>query len=729
MGNRFVWAPRSAISKENNTTTQNTKDNTNNLKEKRNTINGSIISNSIITKKVAAVEPHKPTTDKKQFKDWSFGTINIRSGKEKDEGAKIYSLTKEIAKAGLSFCCLQEVKYRNSGKKLIRLDTGECYEFHWCGMKKRREAGVGLLIKVDQNIVINRTYILDPRIISINIKIYGFNTRIVSVYSPTETEKNKTKKDSFYRLLLKACHKKEKHEKIIIAGDFNAKTSLAFQKCCYDGTILFSDTDCNDNGNRLKEFCMRNQLCIASTYFDYPIENRYTWYSCDKRTKKINDYVLTEKYVQQYVLGCISRPDIDLDSDHRILITSMCTPTTRRARWKPKRKKILTNSPDVKALKNTESKKLFLIKVERELTVNNKKNLTSDDISTTIIERLKSAAESSLPGRKRSNRCKEIWKDDKEFNNLLTQRQKLQKHSPEYKSLTRAVKKRIVHLRNEKLRQEAEEINENVNRRQVEELYKNFKEGYTTFVKVNEKHCDTHKLKDYFKAHFNPSPTSSIQIELLDAPKFIEELQNLNDDDTQFNTDPPNVEELRTVIKSLKNGKSSNDIPSEYIKHAIDCKEFLEEMVKLYKTIWNTNKIPTSWGHSKLIAIWKGSSKGSQHDPATYRGVQIGSTLCKILAILLISRLKDWYESQLMDQQQGFRSGRGTTDGIYIIKRIHQITDNMKKPVYALFIDLTAAFDHVNRKLMFKTLNQRLASSDKKLFNLLETLYSHTTTA
>ena len=28
------------------------------------------------------------------FKSWCFGTINIRSGKEKDEGAKIYSITK-----------------------------------------------------------------------------------------------------------------------------------------------------------------------------------------------------------------------------------------------------------------------------------------------------------------------------------------------------------------------------------------------------------------------------------------------------------------------------------------------------------------------------------------------------------------------------------------------------------------------------------------------------------
>ena len=93
------------------------------------------------------------------------------------------------------------------------------------------------------------------------------------------------------------------------------------------------------------------------------------------------------------------------------------------------------------------------------------------------------------------------------------------------------------------------------------------------------------------------------------------------------------------------------DILAEYVKHAIDCKEFLDEMVELYKMIWVINKIPTKWGNSKLVALWKGPAKGSQYDPAAYRGVQIGSTLCKILVILLISRLKDWYESQLMGQQ------------------------------------------------------------------------------
>ena len=53
----------------------------------------------------------------------------------------------------------------------------------------------------------------------------------------------------------------------------------------------------------------------------------------------------------------------------------------------------------------------------------------------------------------------------------------------------------------------------------------------------------------------------------------------------------------------------------------------------------------------------------------------------------------------------------------------------MKKHVYILFIDLAAAFYHVSRDLRFKPNCQRLTlTSYKKLIQLMELLYLHTTT-
>lgn len=69
------------------------------------------------------------------FREWKFGTINIRTGDEESEDAKLYTMTKEAARAGLTFCCMQEVRYRGSGRRVIRLNTGEDFDFFWIRLK------------------------------------------------------------------------------------------------------------------------------------------------------------------------------------------------------------------------------------------------------------------------------------------------------------------------------------------------------------------------------------------------------------------------------------------------------------------------------------------------------------------------------------------------------------------------------------------------------------------
>ena len=538
----------------------------------------------------------------------------------------------------------------------------------------------------------------------------------------------KIKKNLFYKLLNKTCIKNEKHQKLIIAGDFNAKTSIAFQKCCFDGMKIIPDNDYNENGSRLKNFCRRNTLCIASTYFEYSDECRYTWYSCDKKTKRINDYVITERFVQQYVTDCLAKPEYDFDSDHRILITYLRTPTTRKARWRRK-----SNSkkaePDEKFLEENETRKSFHHSLSKSLESDTEKLKSSTDFSNKIVQSLHKAASTTLPQKHIRKQEKEIWKNDKELNILLNQRLETEKKSTEYKLLTKKIKTRVNLLRNYKLRQEAEQINEYANRKKVEELYRNMKSDGSTFHNVRRKNqCDPVKLKEYFSKHFNRLTKEKDPIELSEAPTFITILQDIPY--SSIKTCPPDRSELETTIKSLKNGKSTNDIPIIYLKTASENNAFMNELVALYKTIWETKKIPKNWGHTKLVAIWKGSAKGNIDDPKAYRALQVGSSLCKIMTITILNRVKVWYENQLMDQQQGFRSGRGTTDGIFIAKSTHQITDKMKKPVYVLFVDLTAAFDHIDRDWLFKMIKQRLPkNANNILFELIKELYTYTTTA
>ena len=143
---------------------------------------------------------------------------------------------------------------------------------------------------------------------AINLVVFGFNIRVVNVYSPTDCEPNNTIKDTFYRELSKASKVQQKHQKLLVIGDFNATTSLAYKNCCFDGSNFMPDNDCNNNGSRLKAFCRSKNLSISSTYFNYPSQQRYTWYSPDGITKKVNDYVLSEKFIQQYMTDCVVDP-------------------------------------------------------------------------------------------------------------------------------------------------------------------------------------------------------------------------------------------------------------------------------------------------------------------------------------------------------------------------------------------------------------------------------------
>lgn len=108
------------------------------------------------------------------------------------------------------------MKYRNTGKKWITLNTGEKIEVHWNGREKRREAtGVGFLIRIDESIAISDPDIEDPRYMSVDLKIFGFSLRVINVCSPTE-DASANEKYVCYIEIKKARVKRQKKQKLIV---------------------------------------------------------------------------------------------------------------------------------------------------------------------------------------------------------------------------------------------------------------------------------------------------------------------------------------------------------------------------------------------------------------------------------------------------------------------------------------------------------------------------------
>ena len=174
----------------------------------------------------------------------------------------------------------------------------------------------------------------------------------------------------------------------------------------------------------------------------------------------------------------------------------------------------------------------------------------------------------------------------------------------------------------------------------------------------------------------------------------------------------------------MKSNKANNDIDPEILKR---CTEpiMLEVIHRMTSNLWADLDIPRSWGNSRLKTLWK--NKGSKNDPTKYRGLSIGSTVCKLITNIILERLHIWYEAQLTDHQNGFRKNRGTTDGIFTLKRTQQITNRKNQPLFLLFVDLTAAFDHIPRKWLFESIKKRFPTDTyPRLFQILENLYKQT---
>lgn len=221
----------------------------------------------------------------------------------------------------------------------------------------------------------------------------------------------------------------------------------------------------------------------------------------------------------------------------------------------------------------------------------------------------------------------------------------------------RKVKNHVRYLRNSRRLREAEQINSHATRRETEELFRLMKNNDSSLRPIKKTNkCEPEKLKEHFSKHFNVAPPNIIPDELLEIPQYIKNLQNAQSAD--LNHAPPTTEEVKKTLITLKNGKASTDIPPEFLKYSVNSEEMICEIHRLFRDIWETCNVPSSWTHSKLVSLWKGACKGSPTDPKTHRGLQVGTVLCKVLVITILNRLKDWYDQTLLDQQQGFRSGR-----------------------------------------------------------------------
>ena len=102
------------------------------------------------------------------------------------------------------------------------------------------------------------------------------------------------------------------------------------------------------------------------------------------------------------------------------------------------------------------------------------------------------------------------------------------------------------------------------------------------------------------------------------------------------------IEEFRMAVNQMKRNKASggNGIPAEVYKH--EGPSLVRHLHRLFLKIWKIEEVPQELKDASFVTIFK---KGSHTECGNYRGISLLSVAVKILAKVLLNRLKPISES------------------------------------------------------------------------------------
>lgn len=161
---------------------------------------------------------------------------------------------------------------------------------------------------------------------------------------------------------------------------------------------------------------------------------------------------------------------------------------------------------------------------------------------------------------------------------------------------------------------------------------------------------------------------------------------------------PPTLDEVKQAVKTLKSRKAAGEdgIPPEVFKYGGI--ELIRRLHKLFLRIWNEEDVPQQLKDATIVTIFK--NKGSRTDCGNYRGISLLATAGKVLAKIIQIRIVDNFLSTVSESQCGFRSDRSTVDMIFTARQLQEKCIEQNLDMYAVFIDLTKAFDTVDRRAL-----------------------------
>ena len=117
--------------------------------------------------------------------------------------------------------------------------------------------------------------------------------------------------------------------------------------------------------------------------------------------------------------------------------------------------------------------------------------------------------------------------------------------------------------------------------------------------------------------------------------------------------------------------------------------------------------------------------KGDVHDPGKYRGIILLIVVLKLLERVLDAMIRKRVECDFWEEWQGFRKGRGTADGMYVLRQMVEKRLELQGSMALGFAYFENAFDTVHREMVMATL--RWIGVPEAKVRMVEGMYEKTT--
>ena len=179
---------------------------------------------------------------------------------------------------------------------------------------------------------------------------------------------------------------------------------------------------------------------------------------------------------------------------------------------------------------------------------------------------------------------------------------------------------------------------------------------------------------------------------------------------------PISKEEVKKSFKKLNNGRATGEdgIPGELLKYGPE--RLAEQTARVFNETFETHQ-PLKINKGNMRTLPK---PGKQKGPIkNLRPVTLLNTVRKTLSLITLNRIRDKVEEYLSANQSGFRPFRSTSDVVWTHRWLAAKTALTDLEIKITGIDMSAAFDTINRQLLLEILEKFLDDDEIRLVQFL----------